>query len=698
MALAVLIAGGVVAVNSVIALYAGSFLPGSVIAMVGAFWMAAAAVAAVVIAGILSPVLFLIKGRGRLVLLPGAALAAGFAAASHLARLTLAGSDSLGGALLFNQIFLGAWGVLLATVTALVARKLDGRGAWAIWTVAAAAIFVSPGLAFYVRADTAAFVLVMAPVVAIAFAGAAIERSRSAFGRAHVVAFFTAAMAAGLAAMAAAKGELAPGPIERGPRAGSVAPAPHGKPNVVVIVVDTMRAEETSLCGYGEPTTPNLESLAKDCLFFPYGESVDSCTLPAHASLFTGKYPREHGARADLKRWVTTLERYQPYFVPLAPSQTTLATRLAAAGWATGGVAGNYARLCRQFGVDQGFQYYHDMPRMLIFTPGGAPLFDYGMDAVDRILGRNGKLLQTYWDAGTVTNLATDWVEKNSRGPFFLFINYMDPHYPYSAAPPYDHIDGPDIPYNMILRQGAWQNLTGMYLKIGKGLTPELIRQARNQYHGELAYTDHWLGELVERLKAGGLYDNTLIVVTADHGEFFGEHSFIDHGLGLYEEGTRIPILVKYPRQAHAGEVNRTRVSIIDIFATVLDVCGLPVGNVTAQPLGTATHPVIAENYENADRVRRYGDKAKRTLTVICDGDLKYTRSTAGTVELYNLANDPTEAHNLAESDTANAARLGAELDAWFARTPIFDGTVEMKARPLRKKPPRTAAGTISQD
>jgi arylsulfatase A-like enzyme len=167
-------------------------------------------------------------------------------------------------------------------------------------------------------------------------------------------------------------------------------------------------------------------------------------------------------------------------------------------------------------------------------------------------------------------------VRKNKDAPFFLFVNYMDPHEPYAPPPPFDHIDGADIaPNPSIANHEKWQSLVDNYIKTGQGFPEEIARQASNQYDGELAYTDHWIGKLVEQLKAEGLYDDTLIVITSDHGEFFGEHQLLDHGTALYEGGIRIPILVKYPGGKHAGEVSNDRVSIIDIFPTILDVVGL---------------------------------------------------------------------------------------------------------------------------
>ena len=314
--------------------------------------------------------------------------------------------------------------------------------------------------------------------------------------------------------------------------------------------------------------------------------------------------------------------------------------------------------------------------------PGGSPLYYDGMIAVDWVLGRNGKLLQTYWDARSVTEMAKSLVRKCKSAPFFLFANYMDPHEPYSPPPPFDHVDGPDIPINRTIAvHGPWQKLYDNYIRTGEGLTPELLAQASNQYDGELAFTDHWIGDFLESLKAEGVYDDTLIFVLSDHGEFFGEHQLLDHGTGLYEGGIRIPIIVKYPGGAHAGEVINKRVSIIDVFPTVFEVTKLlPAPPSSGQSLDSVSHPIVAEEFEDGLRVFRYGEKFRRTLNATYSGDLKLIQSSLGQKELYDVAADPAESTNLVDVRLGSAAELAAQLSAWDERTQVFNGKAEAAA------------------
>jgi arylsulfatase A-like enzyme len=669
--LAALFAAGVVGVQAIVAIYSGSFLGLSIILYVTAFWTVAAVAAAFILSLVLLPVVLFIANRARSALLPVAVLAAGFILHALLMRVAIAGKDALGQGFLVSVPSVCVFGLLTSILTAALAL----RTGWTAYPVAAASMLFSAGMSYFVWPAAAALVLAAGPLALVAITGAMAQSFKSRSARAALAPVFAVVFVGIFVMTARARGQRPLEPVIRPPAS---APLPQAsgspaRPNVVIIVLDTMRADQTSLCGYKNPTTPNLQALAADCQFYPRGVSTDSSTLPAHGSLFTGKYPRENGARSDTRPGPLTMESIPGYCNALAPSQTALATCLARAGYRTAGIVSNYSRLCRQLGFDQGFQYYHDMPRVLIYVPGGSPVFTVGLDLVDRLLGRNGKLVQPFYGARAVTRLAQSRLEANRDTPFFLFLNYMDAHYPYSAPPPFDRLDGPGIPYNLALRHRSWQAIQTRYCNSGQGLTPALLREALNQYHGALAYEDFWVAQLIGSLKSAGLYDNTLIVITSDHGEFFGEHQLIDHGLELYEEGIRIPILVKYPGGAHAGEVRTSRVSILDIFATVFDVVGLPLPDVTAQPLDRVTHPILSENYESGLRVPRFTDKMKRTLTVIYSGDWKYTHSTSGKNELYNLADDPREETNLVDSRPDVAAKLEAEVSDWFAATPLFE-------------------------
>ena len=684
---AAVFAAGIVGVETFLAYFTGSYFAWHVTGMVALFWMTVGAAGAVGLAILCLPLVALAKGRLRHAIVPSAVIAAGSFLNSIVIRDNFAGRDSLGASLFFNTYFLVCWSLVVGAFNCLLIAQARNVRRWSVTFLAVLSVLFASAGAFFVWRTSAAFTVVIAPLAILALGVLAVDSLARPAKRAALLSAIAAACVLALLVIGNSVGlrPSVPVDVQLGPdpsRAAMLA----GRPNVIIVVLDTLRADHTSLCGYRYRTTPALDKLAADCRLFPFGESVDSWTLPPHASLFTGKYPRQHGAHAVSFSTVEGIEKYPTCSIPLAPSQRTLATCLSERGYNTAAIVANYTWLCRQFGLDQGFDYYYDLPRHLIFLQNGAPLYRYGMEAIDRLLGKNGKFVQTYWDAGTVTRMAQSWIRKNKDAPFFLFLNYMDPHYPYSAVPPFDKING-DIPYDMALRMRPFQDLISRYINTGTGLSPELLGRLVNQYDGEIAYTDHCVGKLVDTLRAEGLYSDTLLVVTSDHGEFLGEHRLLNHGVGIYEGGTRIPILVKYPNEKYAGQVMNERVSIIDIFATVFQVLQFPLPkDVSAVPLGSPPRPIYIEDFENGMNVRRYGKRFKCTRTAICDGNYKYISSTAGQSELYSLSEDPAEMCDLAQSLDKVKAELDSKLKYWQGTTPLFDGAKEISRGPSREE------------
>jgi arylsulfatase A-like enzyme len=674
---AALAAGAVSILHAALAAYTGSYLPWSVIGIVTLFWSLCAALAALALSVLFLPVTALLKGRSRLVTMPALIVALVFFSNAWFARAVLIGRDPLGRDVILNVNFLVGWSMFLALTTAALLLCLKRLGDCAAVSLPIVSILVSVGMSYIVPKPAGAFVLVIAPLALIALGAALLERVPSGKGRGALAFAILAVYVAVFAFSILAFGQRPMRPVDAGffPDPSKLA-ALAGKPNVIIITLDTARADHLSICGYEHPTTPNLQKLAADCRFFPNATSIDDWTLPSHASLFTGKYPRQHGARAtSAKSNVLGVERYNPYFAPLAPSQKTLASYLSEIGYNTCAFVANFGRLCRQFGTGQGFLYYYDLPRLLVFASARTPVYERGLDLADRVLGRNGKLLQPHWDARSITGMAESWVRANKSSPFFLFLNYMDPHNPYSGPPPFDHIDGPGIQYNMLLRQYNWRSFRAAYMQKGGAIEPELLSQVVNQYDGAIACADYYVGQLIDALKREGLYDDTLLVVTCDHGEYFGDHQLLHHGVGLYEGGVRIPILVKYPKSRFAGEVRPERVAIIDIFATVFDVLGLTMPDVPAVPLGRSARPVFVEDYESGLNVALFGPRFRGGHTGVYDGSWKYIGASTGGEELYDLAADPGETNNLAASDSAVAQRLRDLVSQWQAATPLFTNT-----------------------
>lgn len=687
MGLGALTGGLATAVETVLILFYRSHLGLEVIALVAAWWVLVGAVGGLVLSILVLPIALVWRGRGGFVLLGGVMLAAGIAAYSINVAPNLVPGDPLGVSVVLKDWFLLVWGGVVGTVAALLAARLSRAGVGMAFVLSTCGAFFSAGIAHYVPHTASAYTLVAGPIFLAVAACLLYDRLSGGKARRLVPAAVVFVYCAGLLAAAVYRGELAKGPIDLhlNPEPAKTAMLA-GKANVLLITLDTTRADHMSLCGYEFQTTPNLDKLAADCRFFPNGVAANSWTLPTHASIFTGKYPRAHGAHGAASQGRLLVDRSPITAFPLAASHVTLAELLTSKGYNTAGFSANYVWLARQFGLHRGFGYFSDKPRFMAFVDSQTPLYKRGLGWMDALLGFNGKLRQTYWSARSVSRFGSRWLKKNSQTPFFLFLNYMDPHEPYCPPPPFDHVQGEGVSYSWeIANLPSWRTFHDGYIRDGGEISDEFRKQIYNQYDGEIAYMDHWLGRLIDDLKRMKLYDDTLIIVASDHGEFMGEHRLLNHGLGLFEGGIRVPILVKYPNQEHAGEVVEERVTVVSIFATVLDVLRLPNPVAECEPLGSSTQPVLAEDYENGANVKRYGKRFRRHQTAIYLDDWKFIRRSHGNHALFNLADDPGETKNLFRTEGEVAGKLASRIAVWEEATALFDSASEAD-RPRSKE------------
>ena len=303
-------------------------------------------------------------------------------------------------------------------------------------------------------------------------------------------------------------------------------------PNILLITLDTTRADHLSCYGYTRATSPHIDALAAEGMVYDRCIATSSWTLPAHASLLTGRFPTSHGAIYDPNGAVVLAGilpgEWANYRVSaLGDRIETLATVLKRHGYATGGVVGG-PWLKKPFGLGQGFDDYDD----------------------DEITNVNGRL------AEQINRRALPWIERMADRPFLLFINYFDPHDPY--LPP---------------EEFRYHFLDTSKLIGGVKATPE---QLLALYDAEIHYTDHFLGELVDHLKDLGIYDDTWIIITADHGELFGEHDLRGHGLTLYEEEVHIPLIMKYPKRWAKRGRRADLIRLVDIMPIILDRLEIP--------------------------------------------------------------------------------------------------------------------------
>jgi len=319
------------------------------------------------------------------------------------------------------------------------------------------------------------------------------------------------------------------------------------RPNVILISIDSLRPDHLGCYGYGRDTSPVLDKLAREGVLFETAVSTSSWTLPAHAALFTSLPDRVHGCFDD-HRWLSDRSRF------------TVAEAFKKAGYETAGFfSGPY--LHSGFGFGQGFDMYRDCTsfseKTMNMLRGGGDSFNW--NALSHKDITNPIVLEE----------VTAWIEKNRDGPFFAFIHLWDVHYDYIPPPPYDKMFDGDYtgPVN-------GRKIHAVHKK-PEDWTPRDVEHLEALYDGEIRWTDHTLGKILQALECRGYMKDTIIAVTADHGEAFYEHGHHGHRHTLYEEEIRIPLVIHHPRSIPAGLRIQHPVQITDIAPTLLHLAGV---------------------------------------------------------------------------------------------------------------------------
>ena len=330
------------------------------------------------------------------------------------------------------------------------------------------------------------------------------------------------------------------------------AATPH--PNVILISIDSLRADHVGSYGYARDTTPTIDRLAREGALFETAVSSTSWTLPAHAALFTGLYGRVHGAFDDT-RW-------------LDESRETLAERFRDAGYQTVGFfSGPY--LHPHFGLGQGFDHYEDCTSYAAEV--SARLEAGSLLDASRALDGN-VMAQSHRDVTNPIVLAAlrRWLPARSDRPLFLFVHLWDVHYDYVPPPPYDRLFDPDYQGSVdgqrileaLHRPETWSDRDAEHVVA--------------LYDGEIRATDATIDALLAALREQGLLDDAIVAVTADHGEAFYEHQRLGHRMSLHREELRIPLVVHAPGRVPAGRRIASPVSIVDVAPTLLELAGTP--------------------------------------------------------------------------------------------------------------------------
>lgn len=369
------------------------------------------------------------------------------------------------------------------------------------------------------------------------------------------------------------------------------APAHDDRPNILVYVVDCLRADHVGTYGYRRPTTPAIDRIASGGVVLERAFANAAWTLASVGTLFTGVYPHRHGAQTRDGALRTDLP--------------TVAERLREAGYATAAWTANPVMDATTFGLSRGFDRYELLAR--------------------------GRVWEVDADAALLNDAVLSWLERNRDRRFFIYLHSLDLHTPYRPRPPFD----------------------ALFLRPGQ----DEMGQAMDLYDNELAYNDREIGRLVERLREQHLYDNLLLLLTADHGEEFGEHGQVRHGRSLFDGLLHVPLILKLPGSHRRGWRVSTPVSHLDVAPTLLDFA-------RAAPLedadGISLRPLLEGKRLPARLIFAEQISPKETIYAVRNDRYKYIRQLIPESReyLFDFVHDPGETENLAEAGIEPARPL----------------------------------------
>ena len=457
-------------------------------------------------------------------------------------------------------------------------------------------------------------------------------------------------------------------------------------PNIILLVLDTVGAKHLSLYDYHRPTTPNLERIARDCTIYTRCFAPACWTVPSHASMFTGLYPSQHGAFEN--RFL--LRDNLPHVVPI----------LQASGYRTLGISTN-SLVSPASGLCQGFDEFYDLGlkdlhRIRAGLEGHVPDKNANpgtlatrlrsavsaQKATSTLLhylwetGRAGEVLKTSWNK--ITKQAAKWLRpgpidnatpytqktlalmrqmfqrhRHDGSPFFLFVNILQAHQNY--CPPWRW-----------RRFSRWRDRAAaspqkFYFQPDSPALAQLVATYQNLYDDELRYLDAVIGCFWELLDSAALLDDTLVIITSDHGEHFGERGHYTHILSLYNELIWVPLIMRVPRGLARPGVDRRLASLTDLYATIMDLVDSPMPRPeTSYSLLASPHRMLAISqcinpdmwhiYLRSKQKSSGGNFSPPIFSVVTDGDLKLIENRDGGLEVYDLKESLIEGKNLVNS------------------------------------------------
>lgn len=413
-------------------------------------------------------------------------------------------------------------------------------------------------------------------------------------------------------------------------------PEPAPRPNVLLVSIDSLRADHVHAYGYERETTPTIDALASEGARFETVLSPTSWTLPAHMTMLTAMPPEQHGVIKSKRA--------------LRPRALTLAEVLAASGYATAGfVSGAYLQTAH--GYAQGFDVYDTS-----------------------VLRGKEEEARADITSPEIVRLAQAWLqrwsEEKPRPPFFLFVHLYDVHFDYVPPPPYDTM--------FDLRAPEAPGGSKAYDQILPGMNRTDLDRILALYDGEIRWTDTHLGHLIDALRALHVLDDTIVVVTSDHGEEFLDHDWRGHSNTLYDEALKVPLVMRYPPKIPAGRVVEEQVRLVDLAPTILGLAGIRAppkfGSRSSGPHRERDlSPWITSGAprEPFPQLLAFGElrrSRRKGLVSVRAPDAKYIESVAhpDRTQLFRLSSDPAEVHDV--SDAAEGAQTASALAEERAR------------------------------
>ncbi|MCB9689967.1 MAG: sulfatase-like hydrolase/transferase [Alphaproteobacteria bacterium] len=434
---------------------------------------------------------------------------------------------------------------------------------------------------------------------------------------------------------------------------------PAGAPDVVFIVMDTTRAKSVHALGYERDTTPTLDALSKEGVLFTNANSPATWSLPAHSSLFTGKYPSVHQGNSETR------------FLGPKEHMPTIAQTMSTEGWETLAFSAN-PYISDTYGLTRGFDYTDKAWK----SGEGGRQFSFIYRFVDKL----GFAAEDKGGATVVGNIH-EWMASRPKDapPAFVFVNFLEAHFPFNQLP-HDYLYAyTDRPFSEL----ADASQTAFGVQFGRQLTEEekasIEGPIRDMYDGGVKYTDHLVGQVIEEWRKRGTLDNTIVVVLGDHGEMIAEHGAFGHVSSMYQPDLHVPLVIRYPKKVDAGTRREDPISTVSVFMTILDMLDLEnTADVDIAPSlfdNSQRAPIIAERFEEKNLSARFEHGTANGRGPLLwptgryrsfrEGKYKLVWWTGGDGPwLFDLDADPNEDHDLAAALPDVVAQMTTTLEA----------------------------------